>query len=354
MPLQLSRVTVAALARTLGAPFTGNGDAMIEGAGSLEQAEVGELSYVDNSRHFQKALKSRCSAIIAPAEYGDDSKAVITFQNPRLGFARALAIIYPDQPIAVGIHPTAVIAAGASLGEGVSVGAYSVVCEDCEIGARTQIAEHVTIMRGARIGERCLIYPGVRIYHDVEIGRECILHSGAVIGSDGLGFVLTDAGYEKFPQKGSVVLEDQVEIGANTTIDRGAIENTVIGRGTKLDNLIHIAHNCILGESCVFAAQTGVAGSTVIGNRVTVGGQVGVADHCVIEDGATIGAQAGIPTGKRIRAKTMVWGTPARPMEEFREQYRHILSLGSLRATVEGLAKKLEELESLARSLESK
>ncbi len=339
-------LTVADLAAALGVAYTGDGSLLITGAGSLDSAEEGELSYVDGVKNFQRAKKSRSSVVIAPAGFEDSTKSIITFDLPRLGFARAIAIIYPEQPIVVGIHPTAIIAPDVELGEGVAVGAYSVIRESGRIGARTQIGEMTMIARDVDIGEGCLIYPGVKIYHEVKIGKKCILHSGCVIGSDGLGFVPTDAGFEKFPQRGSVVLEDDVEVGANTTIDRGSIENTIIGRGTKLDNLIHIAHNVIVGESCIMAAQTGIAGSTSIGSRVSVGGQVGIADHCMIEDGAILGGQAGIPTGKRIRANTFVWGTPARPMDEFRNQYRDILSIGSLRDDIASLKTRLAEIES--------
>jgi len=318
---------------------------MITGVGSLDRSENGELSYVDGPKNVQRARVSLCSVVIAPRGYEDPSRAVIYYDPPRLGFARALSVLIPARPLARGVHPTAVVAPDAQLGEGVGIGAYVVIREGCRIGARTQIGDLCVVSRDASIGEDALLYPGVTVYHEVQIGNRCIIHSGAVIGSDGLGFVLTDAGFEKFPQVGSVVVEDDVEVGANTTIDRGAVENTVIGKGTKLDNLVHVAHNVIMGESCVVAAQTGIAGSTTVGSRVSMGGQVGLADHCTVEDGAILGAQAGIPTGKRIRAKQMVWGTPARPMEEYRDQYRNILSIGTLRSEIAALKKRLDEIE---------
>ncbi|MBI2839050.1 MAG: UDP-3-O-(3-hydroxymyristoyl)glucosamine N-acyltransferase [Acidobacteria bacterium] len=345
MPLTANSVTVAALAGALQARYSGDGAIQVGGAGSLEAAEPGELSYVDGPRNFAKGRKSRCSVLIAPEGYADPDKAVVYVGAPRLAFARALMILYPDEPLARGIHPTAVVSPGARLRGDVAIGAYAVIGPDTMIGDGTQIGEHATISRDVLIGERCLIYPGARLYPGVTIGNECVIHAGAVIGSDGLGFVLTESGYEKYPQRGGVTIGDRVEIGANTTIDRGSIEDTMIGKGTKLDNLIHVAHNCVIGTDCVVAAQTGIAGSTVIGNGVRIGGQVGIADHCTIEDNAILGAQAGVPTGKRIRAGTMVWGTPARPMSEFREQYKDILSIRSLRQAVDLLVSRLETLE---------
>lgn len=354
MPQPARPLSVADLSAALHAVFNGDGSTLIIGAGSLEAAGPGELSYVDGPKNFGKAKKSRCSVLIAPEEYEDPSKALIRTAAPRLAFARALGALYPEEPAQSGIHPSTSVAASAQLGADVAIGAYSVVGERCRIGAGTQIADHVVVSHDVVIGERCLLYAGVRVYPWVRIGRECILHSGAVVGSDGLGFVLTESGYEKYPQRGAVVVGDRVEIGANTTIDRGSIEDTVIGNGTKLDNLIHIAHNCIVGENCIIAAQTGVAGSTVIGNRVTIGGQVGIADHCTIEDGAIIGAQAGVPTGKRIRANTMVWGTPARPMSEFREQYKDILSIKKIAADLARVTERLAELKPTGAATELK
>lgn len=345
MPRSARPLSVAELAAFLGAQFTGDGSAQITGAGSLEAAEQGELSYVDGPRNFASARASRCSVLIAPTGYDDQSKSVIRLDASRLGFARAIGLLFPDQPIATGIHATALIAQSARLGARVAVGPYSVIGENCVLGDDTQIGELVTVARDVSIGAGCLLHAGVRVYEGVQIGARCILHSGAVVGSDGLGFVMTESGYEKYPQRGAVKVGDDVEIGANTTIDRGSIENTVIGRGTKLDNLVHIAHNCRIGEHCVIAAQTGVAGSTVIGNRVSIGGQVGVADHCTIEDGAVVGAQAGIPTGKRIAGKTMVWGTPARPMSEFRDQYRDLLSIRQLRESLRDMKGRIEAIE---------
>jgi UDP-3-O-[3-hydroxymyristoyl] glucosamine N-acyltransferase len=240
-------------------------------------------------------------------------------------------------PIAVGIHPTAIIASLAHIGKNVSIGPYAVISEDAHIGESTQIGSHCVIGAGCWIGENCRLYPRVTMYARARVGDRVEIHAGTVIGSDGFGYVYDDGRYWKFPQVGIVEIADDVEIGANTTIDRGSLDDTRIAEGVKLDNLVHVGHNVQIGAHSVIAAQTGISGSSSLGHHVVVGGQVGIADHCTLEDGAIAGAQAGIPTGKTIRAGQTVWGTPAREIGKFKEAYAWYARLPELGARIKEL-----------------
>jgi UDP-3-O-[3-hydroxymyristoyl] glucosamine N-acyltransferase len=268
-------------------------------------------------------------------------KTVLRSAQPKVAFAKAAAILLERAPVASGIHPTAIVAPLAQLDADVSVGAYAVIGEDTRIGAGTQIAAHCVIGAGCWIGENCRIHPHVTLYSGVRIGHRVEIHAGSVLGADGFGYAFDGEQYWKFPQAGIVEVGDDVEIGANTTIDRGSLDDTRIADGVKLDNLVHVAHNVQIGAHTIIAAQTGISGSSKLGHHVVCGGQVGIADHCTLEDGSIAGAQAGIPTGKTIRKGQPVWGTPARPLDKFKEAYVWFARLPELGARV----KKLEEKE---------
>jgi UDP-3-O-[3-hydroxymyristoyl] glucosamine N-acyltransferase len=246
-------------------------------------------------------------------------------------------------PISVGVHPTAIIAPLARLGKNVSVGPYAVIGEDAHLGEATQIGAHCVIGAGCWIGEHCRIHPRVTMYARARVGHRVEIHSGTVIGADGFGYVYGDGRYWKFPQVGIVEIGDDVEIGANATIDRGSLDDTRIAQGVKLDNLVHVGHNVQIGVHTVIAAQTGISGSSSLGHHVVVGGQVGIADHCTLEDGSIAGAQAGIPTGKTIRAGQTVWGTPAREIGKFKEAYAWYARLPELGARIKELESQLEK-----------
>jgi UDP-3-O-[3-hydroxymyristoyl] glucosamine N-acyltransferase len=212
-----------------------------------------------------------------------------------------------------------------------------VIEEGVEVGAGSSFGAFCFLGHGARVGDNCRLHPRVTLYAGSRLGSRVEVHAGVVIGADGFGYVFGEGRHQKFPQIGTVEIGDDVEIGANATIDRGSLEATQIGNGVKIDNLVQIAHNVRVGEHSILAAQTGVSGSSKIGTRVVVGGQVGIADHCTIEDGAVIGAQAGIPSGKTIRGGETVWGTPARPLVKFKEQYARLAHLPQLAERVRRL-----------------
>ncbi len=323
--------TARELAEFLQAPLEGDGDVAVTGVASPETARPEDLIYVESERHRVRALRSAARCALAPAGLDlPGMRAVVRVGQPRLAFARVAAWLVPTPPLAHGVHPTAVVAATARLAPTAALGPYVVVEEDAEIGEQVQIAAFCFVGRRARLGPGCRLYPRVTLYPGVRLGARVTVHAGAVIGSDGFGYVRANGHYEKFPQLGSVEIGDDVEIGANTTIDRGALDATTIGPGTKLDNLVHVGHNVRIGAHTILAAQTGISGSSQVGSGVVLGGQVGIADHCRLEDGCVVGAQAGIPTGKTIRSGQFVWGTPARPMEKFKQQYAWFARLPEL------------------------
>ena len=325
------------LANFLGYPLRGENGVMLKGVASPETAEAGDLVYLDSSRHMERVTRSRARCIITSPDLPVSGKTLILAPRPKLAFARAAAWLVPPSPIASGVHPTAVIAESSHLGRGAAVGPFAVIEEEVEIGEETQIGAFCFLGRGTRIGRSCRLYPRVTIYAGVNIGSNVMVHSGAVLGCDGFGYVTDQGKHWKFPQAGTLEIADDVEIGANTTIDRGSLEITRLGPQVKLDNLVHLAHNVQVGERTLVAAQTGIAGSSVVGSDVVIGGQVGIADHCRLEQGCIAGAQAGIPSGKVIRRGETVWGTPARPIERFKEQYGWFARLPELAERVRKL-----------------
>jgi UDP-3-O-[3-hydroxymyristoyl] glucosamine N-acyltransferase len=331
--------TAGDLAKFLGCPLQGEHAVMLKGVASPEAAEAEDLVYLDSNRHAERVVRSRARCVITSPDSVMSAKTLIFAARPKLAFARAAAWLVPPSPIAAGIHPTAVIAESSHLGPGAAVGPFAVIEEEVEIGEETQIGAFCFLGRGTRIGRSCRLHPRVTLYAGVKLGSNVIVHSGAVLGCDGFGYVTDEGKHWKFPQAGALEIADDVEIGANTTIDRGSLEVTRLAPQVKLDNLVHVAHNVQLGERTLVAAQTGIAGSSVIGSDVVIGGQVGIADHCRLETGCVAGAQAGIPSGKVIRRGETVWGTPARPIARFKEQYGWFARLPELAERV----RKLEE-----------
>lgn len=293
----------------------------VTGVASLGSAGSGDLAFIEAPERLDAALASGAGAIIGPAgiPLNGAKKPLLLVAAPRLAFARAAAMLTDAAESALGVHPSAIVHKDAKLGLGVGVGPHAVIGKGASLGARTRIGANVHVGASVRIGAECQIASNVTIYPKTRLGDRVIIHAGAVLGSDGFGFVrdAKTGKYEKFPQVGTLEIGDDVEIGANCTIDRGALDATVISRGVKLDNMVHIGHNVRIGENVVIAAQTGVSGSSVIGDNCIIGGQVGIADHVTIEAGAILGAQSGVPSGKVIRgAGVIFWGTPARPLKQ--------------------------------------
>jgi UDP-3-O-[3-hydroxymyristoyl] glucosamine N-acyltransferase len=320
-------VRVRELAEWLGATFEGDGEKEIAGVAPVESAGAAELSFVAGRKAGRSAPSSSAGCLIVPPEFLNPGRTVIRAPEPRTAFARAVARLVPLPLPEPGIHPRAWVAPTAELGAGVSVG------PGCAVGHR------VTIGEGSRL------HANVTVYDDVEIGRRAVLHSGCVIGADGFGFVMTGGRYEKFPQIGRVVIGDDVEIGANSCVDRAALGVTWIGDGVKLDNLVHIAHNCRIGRHVVVAAQTGFSGGVVVEDYAVVGGQVGVGDKARIETGAVIGSGSGILSSKVVRGGQVMWGTPARPLKEYLEQLANLARLPALRREFAELKRRVERLE---------
>ena len=325
------------LAEAIGARLDGDGAMVLHGVAAPERASVADLIYVDSPKHAERAAASAAICVIAGEDARINGKTLLRHAQPKLAFAKAAALLLDRPPIAVGIHPTAIIATLARVGANVSIAPYAVIAENAHIGNGTQIGAHCVIGAGAWIGEGCRIHPGVTVYSGMRIGNRAEIHAGAVIGADGFGYAFGDGRYWKFPQVGIVEIGDDVEIGANATIDRGSLDDTRIADGVKLDNLVHVGHNVQIGAHTVVAAQTGISGSSVLGHHVVVGGQVGIADHCTLEDGSIAGAQAGIPSGKTIRSGQTVWGTPARPLDKFKQQYVWYARLPELAERIKAL-----------------
>jgi UDP-3-O-[3-hydroxymyristoyl] glucosamine N-acyltransferase len=293
----------------------------IESVAAPSNAGDSQLVFAESESAVAVAHASHAGAIVTSPQLAGtgQGKPMLLVRHPKLAFARAAALLAPAN-LEQGVHVSAYVHAGTSLGEGVFVGPHAVIENAAVIGTYSRIDAGVVIGEGVRIGRSCHLYPRVVLYPGTELGDRVVIHAGAVLGSDGFGYVRDNATgeYTKFPQQGRLVIEDDVEIGANTTIDRGALEETRIGRGTKLDNLVHVGHNVSIGRNVVIAAQTGISGSSTIADDAIVGGQVGIADHVEIGPGAILGAQAGIPSGKRISGPGVVfWGTPARPIKDY-------------------------------------
>jgi UDP-3-O-[3-hydroxymyristoyl] glucosamine N-acyltransferase len=314
--------SVKEVAEFVRACVLGDGTVQLTGISSVQSAVPGDLIFVDHEENLDLALESRASAVIAGdfATGKTYSKPLLLASQPRLAFSRAAQLLCAKPERKPGIHPSAVVNPSARLARGVTVEERVVIGKDAHIGENTRIGAGTVIGARASIGRDCDLYPNVTLYPGVRMGDRVIVHSGAVLGSDGFGYVRdkVTGHYEKFPQVGRLEIDDDVEIGANTTIDRGALDATRIGRGTKIDNLVHIGHNCQIGENVVIAAQTGLSGSITIEKNVVLGGQVGIGEHARIEEGVMLGGQGGVLPNKVLRGKGIAfWGTPAKPVSEY-------------------------------------
>lgn len=336
---------VSELARLVGGAIVGNPDLVLRDVNSLELAKSDELSFVSSPKHFKEADHSQAGCVIAPKGYPSMTKTVIVVDHPKAAFVKAMWVFRPERYVATGIHPTAVIDPSATIGSEVSIGPQVTIGKEAKIGHRVRIGPGTSVGDRVHIGEGTLIYPNVTLYHGVVIGPRVIIHAGSVIGADGFGFVLEGGRHLKVPQLGNVVIEDDVEIGANCTIDRATFGSTVIGRGTKTDNLVHIAHNVRVGEHSILVAQVGIAGSSKIGNYVTLAGQVGIADNVTVGDYVTVGGKSAVITSQKVGPHETVWGIPARPIEKTKRQLATLARLPKLLDRLRKLEERLEALE---------
>jgi UDP-3-O-[3-hydroxymyristoyl] glucosamine N-acyltransferase len=312
--------TLRDLAEQLGCRLLGDSSVTVTSVSSLQSATTGSLVFVEDAQYLDTALGSSAAAVIA----GDfavnaGSKPILISSQPRLTFARAAKLLRDPVRNRV-IHSSAIVPASAAVGKNVAIGPGAILGERVTVGDETTIGSGSAIGDNAAIGSHCRIDANVTIYPGTTLGDRVIVQAGAVLGSEGFGYVRDPqtGRYEQSPQIGRLVIEDDVEIGANSTIDRGALDETRIRRGTKIDNLVHIGHNCQIGENVIIAAQTGLSGSVTIEDDVVMGGQVGIGDHARVESGAMIGGQGGILPKKILRGKGVIfWGTPARPVKEY-------------------------------------
>jgi UDP-3-O-[3-hydroxymyristoyl] glucosamine N-acyltransferase len=335
-------VKLAELAARLGCELRGDGEREATGVAPIERAGPGDVTFLANPRYAAHLGTTRAAAVILAPGHEVPVACLLT-RNPYLAFARAVALLRPLETPAPGVDPSARVHPTAVLGQGVHVGALAVVGAGARLGARTVVHPHVVLYDGVEVGEDCVLHSGVQVRERCRLGNRVVVQNGAVVGSDGFGFARDDEGrYHKFPQVGTVVVEDDVEIGALTAIDRAALGETRIGRGAKLDNLVQIGHSVTIGENTVLAGQVGIAGSTRVGSGVTLAGQVGVAGHLTIGDGAIATAQSGIPGD--VEKGAVVSGTPA-------IENRAWLKSSAVFARLPELQKRLRELERKVESL---
>jgi len=307
-------LTASAIAELVGGTLEGDGGAEVRALAPLDRAKPADLSFLASARYARLYERTRASAVLIAPEFAElqtSAAARIIVERPHDAILTVLPTLYPAAPREPGVHPTARIGRGATLGRDVTIGAYTVIGEGATIGDRTWIDSHVSVGPRVAVGPDSRLYPSVTLYSGTTIGARVSVHAGARVGSDGFGYVFRNGVHDKIPHVGRCIIEDDVEIGANTTIDRGSIDDTVIGAGTKIDNLVQIGHNVRVGRLCLIMAQVGVAGSARIGDGVVLAGQAGVQGHATIGDGARLAAQAGafgdIPAGE-------TWsGYPARP-----------------------------------------
>lgn len=312
--------TAAAIAEKVAGRVIGDPQTLIQGFAPADGARPGDLTFAENESYFGRADQSAATAVLVAGDFTSASgKVLIRVDNARVAFALVLPLFFPEPQYAPGVHPSAVVAESAKVDPSAHIGPHCVVGERARIGPDVVLIGRVSVGDDSVLGDGCRLFPNVTLYPRTSLGRRVRIHSGSVIGADGFGYVFDRGEHRKVPQVGQVVIHDDVEIGANVTIDRAALGATVIGRGTKIDNLVQIAHNVTIGEHCILVAQVGIAGSTKIGNYVTIAGQVGLAGHLRIGDRATIAAQSGVMHNVPEGQKWM--GSPAAPDRLIKRQY---------------------------------
>ena len=335
--------TLQEIAQYLGGSVSGDAQTMIGGLATLDEAGEGDLTFLANPKYAGKVATTGASAVLLPEGGNPHGRNAIFHANPYLAFAKLLTLFYTKPSTPLGIMPGALVAEGARLGADVTVHPGASIAAGVVVGDRVTLHPGVVLYPGVTLGDDVTLHANVSVRERCRIGNRVTIHDGTVIGSDGLGYAPDGDSWYKIPQIGIVIIDDDVEIGSNSSIDRAALEATRIGRGTKIDNLVQIAHNCIIGEDCMICSQVGISGSTRVGNHVIMGGQVGVAGHVKIGDNVVIAAKSGVPNS--IAAKQLVAGIPAMPHREWLKASGIIPRLPEFRKTLNALEKRVAELE---------
>ncbi len=342
--------TVGQIAALLGLEYQGDGTCILSNAAKAETADEASLIFLESGEGAGLQLQNlRAACVIAPKEFAPAVMNVIFSRQPKLDFAKAAAWLHPRLKSNGARHPTAEISPDAEIGKDVQLGPYVVVDSGARIGTGTILSAGVVIGRDCSVGEECILHPGVVLYPGATICNRVILHAGVVVGGDGFGYVSDGQKHWKFPQVGAVVIEDDVEVGINTTIDRGSLGTTRIGAGSKIDNLVQIAHNVEIGKHVVIAAQTGISGSSVIEDDAVIGGQVGFGDHTHVQKGVVIGSKAGILPGKIVRSGEVYWGVPVRPLREYKRLNALFGRLPEMKAEIDALKREVAQLQAAHR-----
>lgn len=344
--IRTNPMRVDQLAERVQGRVIGDGTLIIERIADLEGAGESEIAYVENENFLTAASESKAACLIVTEQLTEKfpARTLIEVLNPKLAFSLIGAALHPPVRREPSIHPTAVVAETADIALTAFIGPHVCIGEYAHVGGYTRLDAGVVLGSSVTVGDDCVLHPNVVLYDGVSIGSRVILHAGVCIGADGFGYVRHDLGYQKFPQIGTVVIEDDVEIGAHTCIDRAALGRTRIGRGTKLDNMVHVGHNCDIGERVVIAAQTGISGSVFIDDDCVIGGQVGFGDHIHVQKGAIIGSKAGVLPGKIVRPGVW-WGIPVQPLAQYKRMNAHMNRLPQMREDLKRLEEQVSEIK---------
>jgi UDP-3-O-[3-hydroxymyristoyl] glucosamine N-acyltransferase len=344
--------TAAQIAEKLQGQVVGDGAVVLTGLAPAEHARASELTFAETAAYFEAAERSQAAAILVSEPFTSTSKVLIRVANPRVALARVLPLFFPPEAHPQGIHPSAVIAASAQVDASCHIGAGCFIGPGVKLGARAVLMGNNDVRAQCEVGEDCCLFPNVVLYRKTQVGRRVVIHAGTVIGSDGFGYVLDEGRHRKVLQLGNVIIGDDVEIGANAAIDRGTMGPTTIGEGTKIDNLVHIAHNVSIGRHCLIMGQVGFAGSTRLGDYVVVASQTGIADHLKIGNQAIIGAKSGVmrdvPEGGRVL------GIPALPDRQTKRQIIAAQQLPDVIHRLREMEKQLEQLTAKCAKLEER
>ncbi len=340
--------TAKTIAEFLNGSIEGNPEQKVSTVSGIEEGKPGSLSFLSNPKYTKYIYTTQSSIVIINKDFILDKPVITTLirvPNAYESFAKLLELVSAYKQQKVGIHPQAIIEQSASIGEDVYIGAMAYIGENVTLGNNVKIYPHAYIGDNVVIGDESIIYAGVKVYDECRIGNNCIIHAGAVVGSDGFGFAPQDDGsYKKIPQLGNVLIEDDVEVGSNTTIDRATMGSTIIRKGVKLDNLIQIAHNVEVGKNTVIAAQTGIAGSTKVGERCMFGGQVGVSGHISIAEGVKLSAQTGVPNSIKVPNETLI-GSPAMNSRKYSRSFVLFKRLPEIKSEIDSIKRKIESAD---------